>query len=180
MNKNREHDVYTEYYLNQAGCGFSNIYSGPIYQKGYGIGSFLGGLFRCAFPILKKTSAAVGNEFLKSGCNVISDISRNEDPKVAIKKRGKETIDNLSKLVGEKIFGSGYNTTARKRKVHSVARAPPVKKHKPSKKNNSVQKRKPSQKRKPPQKRKPAQKREPKKKQPQKERTKYQFADIFS
>lgn len=34
-----EADLYTNYYLNQAGSGFSNIYSAPAYQKGLGIGT---------------------------------------------------------------------------------------------------------------------------------------------
>lgn len=33
-----EEDIYTQYYLGQAGSGFSNIYSAPAYQKGLGIG----------------------------------------------------------------------------------------------------------------------------------------------
>lgn len=110
MNRKSSHDVYTEYYLNQAGSGFSNIYSGPVYQKGYGIGSFLGGLFRSIYPLLKKGSSVVGSELLKSGANIISDITKNEPTDVVIKKRGKETINNLSKMVGDHFFGSGYTT----------------------------------------------------------------------
>lgn len=119
MTKSRDYDVYTEYYLNQAGCGYSSVYSGPIYQKGNGIGSFLGGLFRCAFPLLKKTSTVVGAEILKSGCNVISDIGRNEDINFSIKKRGKETINNLTKLAADRMFGAGYSINKTKRQAHS-------------------------------------------------------------
>lgn len=137
MNNSREHNIYTEYYLNQAGCGFSAVYSGPIFQKGYGIGSFLGGLFRCAFPILKKTSSVVGAEILKSGCNVLSDVSRNENVKNSIKKRGKETINNLSKIVGDKMFGAGYNNASSKRSGHSVANTTTVKKRKITTKNKT-------------------------------------------
>lgn len=140
MPKKIHHDVYTEYYLNQAGSGIGNVYSGAVYQKGHGIGSFLGGLFRCVFPLLKSGSAVVGSELLKSGANIITDISKNEDPEVVIKRRGKETINNLSKIVGEKMFGSGYNTqlTSRKRQLQPKSR--PAKKVKQAKKRKSIKK----------------------------------------
>lgn len=33
-----EADIYTAYYMAQAGSGFSNIYSSPAFQRGMGIG----------------------------------------------------------------------------------------------------------------------------------------------
>lgn len=33
-----EEDIYTSYYLRQAGSGYSNIYSSPAFQRGAGIG----------------------------------------------------------------------------------------------------------------------------------------------
>lgn len=113
-------DVYTEYYLRQAGSGFGGVYTSGLYQKGHGVGSFLGGLFRCVFPLLKSGSSALGTELLKSGVNIISDISKNEPVETTIKKRGKETINNLSKLVGDKMFGSGYKLTSTRKRRHSV------------------------------------------------------------
>lgn len=80
-------DIYTEYYLNQFGTGIGGIYTGPAYQKGYGIGSFLGGLFRTVYPLLSKGTKAIGSEFLKSGVELLSDLTR-EDPNTALKKRG--------------------------------------------------------------------------------------------
>ena len=44
---------YFQYYSHQAGSGY-NVYGGAPYQEGYGIGSFLGGLFRSVFPLLKQ------------------------------------------------------------------------------------------------------------------------------
>lgn len=37
-----EDDIYTAYYMRQAGSGFGNIYSGPSFQRGMGIGMKLG------------------------------------------------------------------------------------------------------------------------------------------
>lgn len=100
-------DIYTEYYLNQFGAGIGGIYTGPAYQKGYGIGSFLGGLFRTVYPLLSKGTKAIGSEFLKSGVGLLSDLTR-EDPNTALKKRGKEIIQNLSTRTSDHLFGKGY------------------------------------------------------------------------
>lgn len=40
--ENDEIAVLSQYYLNQSGFG-NGYYNGQIYQKGYGVGSFLGG-----------------------------------------------------------------------------------------------------------------------------------------
>lgn len=120
MRNKSDSDVYTEYYLRQAGSGFGGVYTSGLYQKGHGIGSFLGGLLRCVFPLLKSGSSTLGTEILKSGANIISDISKNEPVESSIKKRGKETINNLSKIVGDKMFGSGYKGTSAQKRRHSV------------------------------------------------------------
>lgn len=152
MVKKQDYDIYTEYYLNQAGSGFSNVYSAPIYQKGYGIGSFLGGLFRAVFPILKKGATILGSECLNSGKNIISDIVANEDPELVIKKRGKEAIHNLSRVVADKMFGGAYKSMSAKKRKHSESKSQPVKKRrktplkkqvKKSSKKSSTKKKKP-------------------------------------
>ena len=139
MREKSFNDVYTEYYLRQAGSGFGGVYSSGLYQKGHGIGSFLGGLFRCVFPLLKSGSSALGSELLKSGVNIISDISKNEPVESTIKKRGKETINNLSKLMGDKMFGSGYKPGTTRKRSHSTVssgRESTSKKAKAAKKTN--------------------------------------------
>lgn len=140
MVKNEEYDIYTAYYLNQAGCGFSNVYAGPMYQKGYGIGSFLGGLFRSVYPILKKGASIVGSELLKSGSNLLGDIASAQDPQIAIKRRGKEAINNLSRVVGDKMFGAGYKTTKPVKRRHSGSKSQPAKKRKTTRARNTKKK----------------------------------------
>lgn len=133
-------DVYTEYYLNQAGSGFGNVYASGIYQKGHGIGSFLGGLFRCVFPLLKSGSSAIGSEILKSGANIISDISKSDSPEIAFKKRGKEAINNLSSLMGEKMFGRGYKLNDSGKRTQSSSGSRGGKKLKTTKKKSTTKK----------------------------------------
>lgn len=144
MSRRSEHDVYTEYYLNQAGSGFSNIYAGPSYQRGYGIGSFLGGLFRTVYPLLKKGSMALGSELLKTGASCLGDISHSEDPNEVFKKRGKEVVNNLSRRAADHMFGSGYKNAVatRKRPQSSKASAGGKRKKVQPKKNKKKQPRK--------------------------------------
>jgi hypothetical protein len=40
-----DEEAIIQYYVTQAGNGVGTIYSGPVYQRGYGIGSFLGKCF---------------------------------------------------------------------------------------------------------------------------------------
>lgn len=112
-------DVYTEYYLNQAGTGIGNIYSGPVYQRGYGVGSFLGGLFRAALPLLKKGSLAVGKELLTAGTNFIGDVQSNKSAKESIKHRAGETVANLKKRALNTMSGDGYIGRNNLKNVHS-------------------------------------------------------------
>lgn len=150
-------DIYTEYYLSQAGSGFGNIYSAPVYQKGCGIGSFLGGLFRSVFPLLKRGVSAVGSELLKSGSNMIRDIVNSQDPQISLKKRGKESINNLSNMLGDQMFGSGYKSRSNAKYPQKRLRRQPVKKRKAEpktkvnkkKKTNSTKKTIPTKKKKP-------------------------------
>lgn len=102
-----EVDLYTNYYLRQVGSGAGSIYSGPSYQRGYGIGSFLGGLFRAVYPLITKGTKAVGSELFKSGVGLLGDLM-NEDPDIALKKRGKELVSNLGTRTSEHLFGKGY------------------------------------------------------------------------
>lgn len=140
LNKNSVDDIYTHYYLNQAGTGFGSVYAGNVYQRGHGIGSFLGGLFRCVFPLIKTGTKTIGSELLKTGANIVSDIARNENIDMSIKRRGKETIDNLGRMAGEKMFGRGYNANATRKRKQSQSSARGGKKPKKTKTKTSNKK----------------------------------------
>jgi hypothetical protein len=46
-----ELQLYTNYYLSQAGDGFS-IFNGSLYNRGYGLGSFLGKPFTKKYVLI--------------------------------------------------------------------------------------------------------------------------------
>lgn len=137
-------EVYLKYYVNQAGSGVGHFYSGPIYQRGYGVGSFLGGLFRSVLPILKKGSLALGRELISCGSNVMDDIDNKIPVKVAVTNRGVEALSKLKRKVLKNMSGNGYNGAKRVKLAQSQKRARTVRsnKNKKPKKTNSKKKNK--------------------------------------
>ena len=55
-----------------------HVFIGSPYQRGHGIGSFLGGLFRKILPFLNKGARAVEKEALRAGINMIEDVENNK------------------------------------------------------------------------------------------------------
>ena len=53
--------AYHEYYLNQAGRRYP-VYVGTRYQRGHGLGSIFGSLFKSAVPLLKTGAKTLGRE----------------------------------------------------------------------------------------------------------------------
>lgn len=114
---------YHEYYINQAGSGVGTIYRGASYQKGHGIGSFLGSLFRSIMPLIKGGIHTVGKEILRTGANIIGDINNRIPTKEALKSRISEAGQMLKRKAEDKLermVGAGYKRkhTAKKFKTN--------------------------------------------------------------
>ena len=62
-----------------------NIFAGSRYQRGHGVGSFLGGLFRRVLPYLVRGARTLGKEALRAGVNIIEDVENNTPLIEAIK-----------------------------------------------------------------------------------------------
>ena len=86
--------AYHEYYLNQAGRGYP-VYVGTRYQRGHGLGSIFGSLFKSAVPLLKRGAKTLGREALKTGLNLASDVMEGQNVTQAAKSRLKSTGQNL-------------------------------------------------------------------------------------
>ena len=114
---------YIDYYNSQIGggrdgnylhTGISRVYIGTPNQRGSGIGSFLGGLFRNILPLLGKGAKAVGKEAFRTGINVLSDVAlRNSPVKEALRTHARESVGNLKRKAENKLDeylmeGSGY------------------------------------------------------------------------
>lgn len=146
---------YTQYYNDQVGGRIARVYTGTPHQRGHGIGSFLGGLYRTVLPLFQSGLKAVGRETIRSGFNVLDDVTNNNmNFREAFKNRTNESLGNLKRRASDKIervmTGSGYKrrrvTKKRQsRKKRSVkrpkGRAIKKSKKKPAKKKRSLKKR---------------------------------------
>lgn len=108
---------YDEYFDTQYGggraSGIEHVYIGTPNQRGHGIGSFLGGLFRRVLPLLSKGAKAIGKEVVRSGMHVARDVIQRDMPfKESFNTRMKDSTENLKRKAEEKIDilmeGSGY------------------------------------------------------------------------
>jgi len=95
-------DPLVRYCLHQAGggqhYGIGPIYaSPPFFQRGYGIGSFLAGLWRVVRPALWSGAKNFGRETLRTGGDILTHIARStdEDPRDIVSRRLSETAQNL-------------------------------------------------------------------------------------
>ena len=89
-----DNKTYEDYYLHQAGGGYP-VYAGSRYQRGHGLGSVFGGLFKAAAPLLKKGAQALGREALKTGLQIAGDVAKGKNLKQAAKSRVKTAGKNM-------------------------------------------------------------------------------------
>lgn len=72
-------------------------FHGARFQRGYGIGSFLKGLFRSAVPLIKDGAKAIGKTALSTGLNIASDVMSGRNIKSSARTRALEARDSLKK-----------------------------------------------------------------------------------
>lgn len=105
------HDPYMAYYYHQqqhhhqqTGGTIGTVFRGATNQRGHGIGSFLGGMYRTIAPLIKSGLKTVGGEAVRSGVGFLGDIaSGTMDPKVAASSRLKEFTGSLKRKVDDKM-----------------------------------------------------------------------------
>ena len=109
--------------------GIGPIDSVPtIYQRGYGIGSFLAELWRMVKPILWSGTKTVGRETLRTGGKILSDMADNSDGTPAGDIVSKHARELISKLKGRgrkrKATTTAVATAAVPKKVERVGKKP--------------------------------------------------------
>lgn len=113
------------YYDEQAGGGgVRNVFVGSSYQRGRGVGAFLGGLMRKILPYITSGAKAVGKEAVRAGINVLDDVTRGGVGfRESVITRAQESKKNLKRKAAEKISemmnGTGYKKSPRKRRRQS-------------------------------------------------------------
>lgn len=91
--------LYRTYYTNQAKGQYGGTlpaFHGIQRQRGYGIGSFLKGLFRSAVPVLKAGAKSIGKTALASGMNLAQDYMDGKELKSASRSRALEAANSLT------------------------------------------------------------------------------------
>lgn len=126
--------MYDTYYTQQSGQGVP-VFIGYKGQKGHGLGSVLGGLFRSAVPMLKKGLSSLGKQALRTGLNIASDVAEGETIRGAVGKH--VPIVNMSKGdIGRQALKTGL------RLANDVVGEPAVKKRKTKTIKRTAKKRK--------------------------------------
>lgn len=115
-----ENGMYYQY-----GDGVKYVFIGSRNQRGRGIGSFLGGLFRRTIPLMTKGVKAIGKESLNTGMNVLNDTFIKGQPmSYSLQNRVTEAGNNLSKKLGNKVGklmrGEGKGRSRRRRVKRNV------------------------------------------------------------
>ena len=132
--------VWQQYYQEQArqiGHGLFG-YQGTQFQRGNGLGSFFGRLFRAILPVAK----TVGKSALKSvakqavnfGSNVVGDLVEGQPVKQSLKKRGLQAGQAAFNELKEKVNQSGQGLGKRKVVSKTVSVVPKKKRRLPAKK----------------------------------------------
>ena len=103
---------YEKYYQQQAGSGIAAIYKGAPYQRGHGIGSFVGRLFRSILPLISTGAKVVGKEAMRAGVGLLNYVIEHRPAGDSVRGRFREATNNLKRKADEKIDslmkGSGY------------------------------------------------------------------------
>ena len=86
---------YEDYYVGQVGRGHP-VFTGPRYQRGYGLGGILGGLFRSAMPLLKQGAKTLGREAIRAGVGIAQDALEGKNVKASAKNRLRHAGRNLA------------------------------------------------------------------------------------
>ena len=115
--------AYEQYYANQSGNGMPVFY-GARMQRGHGIGSIFGSLFRSVLPIFKRVAPAIGKKAIQTGLEIVDDVASGQSLKEAAKSRVMGAFkEGINKTVHNEIDQSGSGTRRgrkRRQKNHST------------------------------------------------------------
>ena len=90
----------------------------PRSQRGSGLGSVLGGLFRMAVPLLKRGGKALLKQGAKTGLQIAQDVMSGQTLKAAAQQRAKET----GKQMFQRVMSEAKGSIKRRRQPSTDAR----------------------------------------------------------
>jgi len=109
--------MYEDYYSRQVG-GQMPVFIGSRHQRGHGLGSVLGGLFRrFVIPFFHTHGKTLASNALKTGVNVAEDVLGGRTFKECVKKRVPEGIKRTAQsLIRQSGSGVGRKRCKRRRR----------------------------------------------------------------
>ena len=134
--------VWQQYYQEQArqvGHGLFG-YQGTQFQRGNGLGSFFGRLFRAILPVAKTVGKSALKQAVNFGSNVVGDLVEGQPVKQSLKKRGLQATQNLLNKADQKLNQSGQGLGKRKVVSKTVSVVPKKKRRLPAKKKQQKKK----------------------------------------
>ena len=102
--------LYEDYYTRQSGSEVPVFY-GACTQRGHGLGSILGGLFRRALPFLSSGAKILGQQAMTVSSDMIDSKSFQDSAKSRLKK-GIKTFVTLNPIIPQS--GSGVRRKHRR------------------------------------------------------------------
>ena len=85
------------YYLRNQNGGSLPGFHGARIQRGYGLGSFFKSIARVAIPSVKKGVNALGKKAVETAVNVGQDVLTGKSVKEAVRRRGRQAVNDLAK-----------------------------------------------------------------------------------
>ena len=110
--------AYEDYYSRQVG-GQIPVFVGSRHQRGHGLGSVLGGLFRrFVIPLFTTHGKTLALDALRTGMNVADDVlGSGSSFKESVKKRVPEGIKRTAQtLISQSESGAGRRNTRKRRR----------------------------------------------------------------
>jgi hypothetical protein len=111
-----EINLLCEYFLKKSNISKDGKYFIPTCQKGRGVGSILGGLYRTILPLIKTGSIPAVKELVKHGEKYIESVDKNPINNKGLKRKAKNNKKPRSNKKPKKVDQSSSNRT-RKRSI---------------------------------------------------------------
>jgi len=112
--------MYEDYYSRQIG-GLMLVFVGSRHQRGHGLGSVLGGIFRrFVIPLFKTHGKALARNALRTGVNVVEDVLDGRTLKKSVKRCVPKDIKPFAQsLVAQTESGVRSKRRKRRRQLRS-------------------------------------------------------------
>ncbi len=118
-----------DYYSHQAGGGVGSVFAGQRYQRGHGLGSFFGGLFRSAMPLITRGLRALGRQALSSGGEVLADVMQGQPLKESFMARARDGAHVLGGQLKRKLDDLQSGAGAKRLKLGGTYMVAGTRKH---------------------------------------------------